>query len=141
MIDKNYHNPEDDQIKLLLQQVKRIAVIGLSPKKHRASYQVASAMQTFGYQILPVRPQAESILGEIVHSSLQDVPSPIDLVNVFRAAEHADEIVDDCLAREVPAVWFQQGIINLPAASRAREAGMVVIMDRCISREYQRLVL
>jgi len=139
MIDNSYQNPDDDQIRQLLQHVQQIAVIGLSPKPHRASHQVARAMQSYGYQILPVRPQAKTILGEPVYASLAEVPSPIDLVNVFRAAEHAESIVEACIARDLPAVWFQLGIINLPAARRAREAGMMVVMDRCIYREYQRL--
>lgn len=140
MIDDTYDNPDDDQIIRLLKDTQRIAVIGLSPKTHRASYQVASAMQSYGYQIMPVRPQPGTILGERIYQTLAEVPAPVDLVNVFRAAKHAEEIVDACIARQVPALWFQQGIINLPAANRAREAGMMVIMDRCLSREYQRLL-
>lgn len=118
---------------------KRIAVVGLSPKPHRASYQVSRAMQGFGFTIIPVRPRAESILGETAYADLRAVPGPIDMVNVFRAPQHVDPIVDACIELRIPALWLQLGVVNAAAAERAMAAGIFVVMDRCIYQDYLRL--
>lgn len=131
-----FENPSDEACRVLLQHVKSIAVIGLSPKQGRPSYFVAKAMQDFGYQIIPVRPAVAEVLGKKAYASLAEVPGPIDLVDVFRAAEYIDAIVDECIALKVPAIWIQEGIVNEPAAKRAQEAGITVVMDRCIYKDY-----
>ena len=131
-----FTNPSSEEICALLKRVRNIAVVGLSPNHSRPSYTVSRAMQGFGYHIVPVRPKVEEVLGQRAYASLSDVPGPIDLVNMFRAAEHIDPIVDECIALKVPAIWIQEGIVNEPAAVRAREAGMFVVMDRCIYRDY-----
>jgi predicted CoA-binding protein len=131
-----FENPSAQEICALLERSKNIAVVGLSPQPARPSYGVAKAMQGFGFRIIPVRPLVAEVLGEKAYASLAEVPDRIDLVDVFRAAEHVDAVVDECIALNVPAIWIQQGIVNEPAALRARAAGMTVVMDRCIYRDY-----
>jgi uncharacterized protein len=131
-----FANPPSEEVRALLRRVKSIAVVGLSPKPDRPSYMVAQAMQGFGYRIIPVRPATAEVLGEKAHTRLADVPDPIDLVDAFRAAEHLDALVDECIALKVPALWIQEGIVNESAAQRAREAGIMVVMDRCIYKDY-----
>ena len=135
-----FTNPSSDEIRALLGRIKNIAVVGLSPKPGRPSYFVARAMQGFGYRIIPVRPAVSEVLGEKAHATLADVPEAIDLVDAFRAAEHIDELVDECIRLKVPALWIQEGIINEAAAERAREAGIFVVMDRCIYKDYVSLM-
>lgn len=135
-----FENPSDEARRALLQRVKTIAVAGLSPKPGRPSYFVAKAMQDFGYDIIPVRPAVAEVLGKKAYASLADVPGPIDLVDVFRAAEYIEAIVDECIALKVPAIWIQEGIVNVEAAKRAQEAGIMVVMDRCIYKDYVELM-
>lgn len=132
-------NPDSGQIRQLLREVKTIAVVGLSPKPVRPSHRVARAMQGFGYRIVPVRPAVDEILGERVYASLADIPFKVDLVDVFRAPEHVDEIVDDCLRLGLARLWLQDGVVAEAAAARARAAGMTVVMDRCVLRDYTTL--
>jgi uncharacterized protein len=134
-----FANPSLEEIRMLLEHVRCIAVVGLSPKTDRPSYKVSSALQGFGYRIIPVRPMAKEILGEKVYPDLMSVPEQIDLVDVFRAPEQVDEVIDACIALQVPAVWLQDGVVNEMAAQRARAAGLMVVMDRCVYRDYVRL--
>jgi predicted CoA-binding protein len=134
-----FRNPDLDDIRRLLQRVRTIAVVGLSPRTSRPSHQVAGAMQRFGYHIIPVRPAVREVLGEHAYGSLREVPEPIDLVDVFRASEHVAGIVDTCIDLGLPALWLQDGVVDAAAALRARRAGITVIMDRCIYRDYLRL--
>lgn len=134
-----FSNPSDDELTALLKRVQQIAVVGLSPKADRPSYGVARAMQRFGYRIIPVRPMANEILDEKVYPDLAAVPGKIDLVDVFRAPEQVDEVVDACIALKLTALWLQEGVVNETAALRAQAAGMTVVMDRCVYREYLRL--
>jgi predicted CoA-binding protein len=131
-----FENPDSEARCALLKQVKNIAVVGLSPNPARPSYGVSAALQKFGYRVIPVHPQAATILGEKVYRRLADIPGKIDLVDVFRQPQHVDEIIDQCIALGLKAVWLQDGVVNEPAAQRARAAGMTVIMDRCIYRDY-----
>ncbi len=133
-----FRNPSEDEIKALLQHVRAIAVVGLSSRANRPSYMVASNLQRFGYRIIPVRPGVTEVLGEKAYASLREVPDRVDMVNVFRAPEHVDAIVDDCIALGVKALWLQDGVVNEPAALKARAAGIAVVMDRCAYRDYVR---
>ncbi|MGE5241268.1 MAG: CoA-binding protein [Bacteroidota bacterium] len=135
---ETFQNPTEEQIEDLLKRVRSIAVVGLSPRPNRPSHQVASQMQRFGYRIIPVRPAVDSVLGEKAYASLEKLPERVDLVDVFRAPEHVDAIVDHCIRLGLPAVWLQDGVVNVPAARRARDAGMFVVMDRCVYRDYLR---
>jgi len=131
-----FTNPTPEALRALLQATRTIAVVGLSPKPNRPSYTVAKALQSFGYRIVPVRPATNEVLGEKAYARLDEVPDKIDMVDVFRAAEHLDAIVDECIALNIPAIWIQEGIVNQAAAQRARQAGITVVMDRCIYKDY-----
>lgn len=131
-----FTNPTPDQIRSLLQEVKRIAVVGLSPRPERPSYRVSRAMQGFGYRIVPVRPAVSEVLGEKAYAKLSDIPEKVDMVNVFRAGDQIDPIIDECIALGIPRLWLQDGVINEAAAERARAAGITVVMDRCVWRDY-----
>jgi hypothetical protein len=135
-----FTNPDDDTLRQLFQRARTIAVVGFSPKPGRPSHTVAAALQRFGYRIIPVRPMITHGLGEPAYPDLASIPDPgsIDLVDVFRAPEHVDEIVDACIALKIPAIWLQEGVVNEAAAERARAAGLTVVMDRCTYKEYLR---
>lgn len=135
-----FTNPTPDQLRSLLQEVRTIAVVGLSPRPERPSYRVSRAMQGFGYRIVPVRPAVAEVLGEKAYPRLSDIPFPVDLVDVFRAADEVGPIVDECIALGVRRLWLQDGVINLEAAERARAAGVTVVMDRCVWRDYMDLI-
>ena len=133
-----FRNPGVEERCTLLKRVKTIAVVGLSPNPSRPSYGVSQAMQGFGYAIVPVHPSARKVLGARAYPRLTAIPIPIDLVNVFRRAEFIDGVVDECLALGLKNLWIQEGIVNEPAALRAVGGGMMVVMDRCIYRDYLR---
>ena len=135
-----YSDPPDEDIRRLLQGVRRIAVVGLSPKPHRDSHRVAAYLQERGYEIVPVYPREESILGARVFRRVQDVPGGVDLVDVFRRSEELPGVVEDALAARSPAVWFQIGCVHEEAAERAASVGMTVVMDRCLMVEHARLL-
>ncbi len=147
----NFKNPDDATLRELLKTIRTIAVVGLSPQSARPSYRVAQAMQRYGYRIVPVRPLVDEVLGEKAYASLADIPFPVDLVDVFRAAEHVPAIVEQCLAlhsmqrpsstlHHLPAaIWIQEGIVHEAAAREAQAGGMTVVMDRCLLKEYVRL--
>ena len=119
-----------------MQSIRTIAVVGLSPNSNRPSFRVASAMKERGYRILPVRPLVQEVLGESAYSRLEDIPFKVDLVDVFRAAEHVPGIVESCIALGVKRLWLQDGVIHEEAAQRAQSVGITVIMNRCILRDY-----
>lgn len=129
-------NPTPDQLRSLLREVKIIAVVGLSPRTERPSYRVSRAMQGFGYRIVPVRPAVTEVLGEKAYARLSDIPFPVDLVDVFRNADEVGPIVDECIALGVKRLWLQDGVVNEEAAEKARAAGITVVMDRCVWRDY-----
>lgn len=135
-----FANPSPDEIRTLLARVKTIAVVGLSPKPGRPSHTVARALQRYGYRIVPVRPALDGVLGEKAYARLTDIPFPVDLVDVFRAAEHIPAVVAEAIAIGAPAIWIQDGIVHEAAAERARAAGLTVVMDRCIYRDYVSLM-
>lgn len=129
------------QVAELLRTAKTIAVVGLSSKRHRPSHGVAEYMQRQGYRIIPVNPQETEVLGERAYASLDEVPGPIDIVNVFRRSEFVPEIVEAAIRKGARAIWLQEGVIHEEAAERARQAGLIVVMDRCILKEHRRLVV
>jgi len=130
-----FKNPPRDEIRQLLERAHTVAVVGLSPKRDRDSFHVASALQQFGYRIIPVRPDAERVLNEPVVHDLKDVKA-CDIVDVFRASQHVDGIVDTCIAKGFKVLWLQEGVIDEQAAEKARKAGIMVVMDRCILKEW-----
>ncbi len=135
-----FRNPPADEIRQLLQATKTIAVVGFSNRPQRPSHGVAYAMQQAGYRIVPVRPGITAGLGERAYAHLADLPEVPDLVDVFRAPQHVAGIVDECIARGIKAVWLQEGVVDEEAAERARAAGITVVMDRCLWKDYRALL-
>ena len=130
--------PESDPITDLLKRSRTIAVVGLSNSPLRPSHGVSAYMQTQGYRIIPVNPNIHGSLGEKAYASLLDVPEKIDIVNIFRRSEFVEEVVDQAIQLKVPVIWMQEGVVHEKAAEKAREAGIFVVMDRCILKEHQR---
>jgi len=116
-----------------------VAVVGLSSKTDRPSYEVASYLKEQGYRIIPVNPMEKEILGEICYPDLASIPEPVDVVDIFRRSEEVLLIVEEAIKIGAKAVWMQEGVVNGEAAARAREAGLLVIMDECMLKEHQRL--
>ncbi|MGA2984263.1 MAG: CoA-binding protein [Terriglobia bacterium] len=125
-----------DVIREILEQGKTLAVVGLSSKSMRPSHGVAAYMQRYGYRIIPVNPQEESVLGEKAYTSLDAVPEPFDVVVIFRRPEFVPEVVEAAIRKGAKVVWMQEGVIHEQAAERARAAGLKVVMDRCILKEH-----
>jgi len=123
-------------IKRMLDECRVIAVVGLSSNRNRPSYGVARYLQQKGYRIIPVNPNEATVLGEKAYPALAEVPEKIDLVDIFRRSEEAGSHVDDAIRLNVKAVWLQEGVIDHLAARRALEAGLMVVMDRCILKEH-----
>ncbi len=128
---------QPDPIAELLQRAKTIAVVGLSQNPLRPSHGVTAYMQSHGYRIIPVNPRIEECLGEKAYASLSDVPEKIDVVNIFRRPEFVPEIVDEAIRLKIPAIWMQEDVIHERAAEKARQAGIFVVMDRCILKEHR----
>jgi predicted CoA-binding protein len=126
-----------DEIGELLKQSKTIAVVGLSDSPLRPSYGVSAYMQSHGYHIIPVNPAIKGALGEKAVPTLADVQGKIDIVDVFRRSEFVPEIVDEAIRLKVPAIWLQEGVIHEAAAEKARKAGILVVMDKCILKEHR----
>jgi predicted CoA-binding protein len=131
-----YQNPRT--IQNLLRSAKTIAVVGLSTEKTKASNMVASYLQDEGYRVIPVHPKAEKILGETCYPDLRSIAEEVDVVDIFRPAHEVAGIVDDAIAIGAKAVWMQLRIIDLEAADRAIEAGLIAVVDRCIKMEHGR---
>jgi predicted CoA-binding protein len=129
---------ESDQITELLRTVKTIAVVGLTSDPMRPSHGVSEYMQSRGYRIIPVNPNEREVLGEKAYATLAEVPEKIDLVNVFRRPEFVADVVRQTIELSIAAIWLQEGVVDHAAAQRARDAGLVVVMDRCILKEHAR---
>lgn len=130
---------EDDKIREILQGSKTVAVVGLSPKPDRDSYRVAEYLKEKGYRIFPVNPAVDNILGEKAYPDLGSVPEKIDVVDIFRRPEHVPAIVDEAIEVGARTLWMQLGVVNEEAAKKATEAGLEVVMDRCMMADHKRL--
>ena len=132
----------DDDVKKILSNFKTVAVVGISPNEDRPSYIVASYLKSNGYRIIPVRPDGEEILGEKVYHRLADIPEEIgvEVVDIFRKSEDVPPVVDEAIQRKAKAVWMQEGVIHEEAGAKAEKAGLIVVMDRCMKKEHQRLI-
>ena len=124
----------------IFRDTRTIAVVGLSPKQHRDSYQVAAYLQQQGYRIIPVNPAVREVLGERAYANLTDVPEPIDMVDVFRRSELVPSIVDEAVQHGVRVVWTQLGVVHQEAAAVAVSQGLDVVMDRCTKIEHAALL-
>jgi predicted CoA-binding protein len=125
----------------LLRNAKTIAVVGLSSSPWRPSYGVSEYMQSVGYRIVPVNPRESEVLGEKAFATLDDVPVAVDIVNVFRQSRFVPEIVEAAIRIGAKGIWMQEGVVHDEAAARAREAGLEVVMDRCILKEHRKMVV
>jgi predicted CoA-binding protein len=123
----------------VLRNSKTIAVVGLSSNRLRASYGVSEYMQSAGYKIVPVNPQETEVLGEPCYPTLDQVPGPVDIVDIFRRPEFVPDIVEAAIRKGAHTVWMQEGVVHEQAAARARESGLTVVMDRCILKEHAKL--
>jgi uncharacterized protein len=133
---------QSDPIADLLKRSQTIAVVGLSDNPLRPSYGVSAYMQSHGYRIIPVNPQIQECLGEQAYATLLDIPEKdvaerVDIVNIFRRPEYVEEIVDQAIQLKVSAIWMQEDVIHEKAAEKARQAGIFVVMDRCILKEHR----
>jgi uncharacterized protein len=120
----------------VLRDFRRIAVVGISDRPERDSHRVASYMMAVGYEVVGVNPNVEQVLGMKIWPSLRDVPGPIEVVDVFRRSELVPPVVDDAIAVGARAIWMQDGVVHEQAAARARAAGLLVVMDRCMMRDH-----
>lgn len=125
-----------DIIRSILQESKRIAVVGLSDKESRDSHRVAQYLIEHGYEVVPVNPTISETLGQRSYPDLASVPGTIDVVNVFRRLEHIPQVVDQAIQVGAKAIWTQYGLTDEESARRARDAGLKVVMDRCIKVEH-----
>lgn len=128
-----------NRVSAILRSARTIAVVGLSGKRFRPSYGVAEYLQKAGYRVIPVNPGEMAVLGEKCYPSLDAIPEPVDIVDIFRRAEFVPEIVEAAIRKGVKVVWMQEGVIHEEAARRAEAAGLLVVMDRCMLKDHRRL--
>ncbi len=133
-------NSIDVQKLQILETIKTVAVVGLSPRPSRAGYYVPAYLQEAGYRIIPVNPHLKQALGEKAYPDLLSVPEPVDLVLVFRRSEEALPVVEQAIQIRAKVVWMQVGVVNEPAAAKAEAAGLEVVMDACIMIDHRRLL-
>jgi uncharacterized protein len=129
----------DEEAGELLRRAKTIAVVGCSTNPEKPSHHVPKYLQQQGYRILPVNPMAkgQSLLGETVYGSLNEIRMPIDVVDIFRPPKDVPPIVDEAIAAGAKAIWMQEGIVNNAAARRAKDAGLQVVMDKCMMKVHR----
>lgn len=131
-------NATNNEIKTILDEVKTIAILGLSPDPTKDSYRVAQYLKNAGYTIIPVYPKEEMILGEKVYRSLAEIPCSVDMVNIFRKPDALDAIAEACIVRgDVKVFWAQKGIVNNAAAEKAKLSGMHVVQNHCSMVEHR----
>jgi len=131
---------DDATIKTMLQDMKRVAVVGLSPKADRASHGITRWLTGLGVEVVGVNPAHDRILDLPVYPDLASVPGPVDIVNIFRRSEAVPPFVDAALQRGDGAIWMQEGVVHADAAAMAEARGVPVVMDRCIYKEWLRLL-
>jgi predicted CoA-binding protein len=134
-----FHNPPDSVIRDILSRPRRIAVVGCSPDPSRDSHRITRLLLEKGHTVVPVNPLATTILGQPCYPTLHAIPDPIEMVDIFRRADHAGVVVDEAIAVAARIIWMQLGVVDAAAATRAQAAGLTVVMDRCPAIEYRRL--
>lgn len=127
-------------IKDILTRYRTVAVVGLSPDSGKPSHEVALYLKRAGYRIIPVNPAVAEVFGERSYPTLAEVPDEVEIVDVFRRSEFVPEIVEQAIAKGAKVVWMQEGVVHEEAARRAREAGLQVVMDRCMLKEHVKAV-
>ena len=134
-------NPDLREIRDVLQSSDTVAVVGLSDRPYRTSYAIAGALQGLGFKIFPVNPNLRRpVLGEEPYESVKDIPTQVDIVDVFRRSGKVMPVAEDAVAAGASVLWMQSGVINEEAAAYAEEHGLIVVMDRCIKVDYATLV-
>jgi predicted CoA-binding protein len=134
-------NPDAREIRDLLRRARTVAVVGLSDRPYRTSHAIAGSLQSFGFEIFPVNPNLRGpVLGEEPYESVRDIPTPVDIVDVFRRSEKVMPVAEDAVAAGAKVLWMQSGVINEQAAAYAGEHGLTVVMDRCIKVDYASLI-
>ena len=131
---------EDAVAAEILRRFRRVAVVGISANPDRPSHEVASYLRAAGYEILPINPTLTTWEGLPCSPDLHAAPPPVEVVDVFRRSEQAGAVVDEAIAIGARAVWMQIGVVDAAAADRARAAGLLVVMDRCMLQDHRRLV-
>ena len=131
-------NTGSDVVAQILHGAKTIAVVGLSSNPMRASHGVAEYLKSAGYRIIPVNPNETEVLGEKAYARLEDVPEPVDIVDVFRRAEEVPAVAESAIRIKAKVLWMQLGIENAEAAEKARAAGLVAVEDSCLMVEHKR---
>lgn len=126
-------------IQQIITGFKTIAVVGLSPDPGKPSYEVASYLKKAGYRIIPVNPACREVLGERCYADLNEIPDQVEVVDIFRRSEFVPEIVEQAIQKGVKAIWMQEGVVNQQAATRAEQAGLLVVMDHCMLKEHYKL--
>jgi len=132
-------NADDEEIRDILGRFRSVAVVGISGSEEKPSHQVARYLKEHGYIVYPVNPRYTSILGGHCYPSLLEIPDPVEIVDIFRRPSAVPDIVEDAISCGARVIWMQQGIVNNEAAQRARDAGLRVVMDRCMMVEHRRL--
>jgi predicted CoA-binding protein len=130
----------DTELTKLLREAKTIAVVGLSSNPVRPSFGVSRFLQRQGYRIIPVNPNETEVLGERAYASVKDIPEQIDIINIFRRPARVPEVIDEAITKGARCIWMQEGVVNHGAAKKAEDAGLPVVMDRCILKEIARLL-
>ncbi|UCH77664.1 MAG: CoA-binding protein [Candidatus Coatesbacteria bacterium] len=138
---ENFTNPPDDRLTEILSAHKSVAIVGLTPKQESPANRIARFLKRHGFRIHPVNPRYASVLGEVAYPYVKDIPEPVGILDVFRRPEHLRGLIEDAQHVGAQVLWLQLGIINEEFASQAQEAGFEVVMDRCMKKEYERLVL
>ena len=133
------YNPPSEEIVEILRNTKKIAIVGLSPKEERDSNKVARYLIEQGYEVIPVNPGQDQILGRKCYKSLEEIPFEVDMADLFVNPKRVPPIVDQAIAKKIPVIWMQLGIVNNEAAKKAREAGAKVVMNRCVKIEHQNM--
>ena len=139
LVRMDHVNPTDDELRTILSTSRTIAVVGASSKHDRPSYGVMKTLMAAGFNVVPVTPREERILGRTAYATLADIPEPVDIVDVFRRAEDTPAIADEAAQIGAKVLWLQLGIVSDEAAARARAHGLTVIMDLCIGQTTHRL--
>jgi len=134
-----FENPPDTTIREILATPRTVAVVGCSPDPDRDSHRIAALLKAKGHRVIPVNPSCQEILGERCYASVRDIPETVEMVDVFRRPEFVDQIADEAIAVGAKILWLQLDVINEPAAGKAQDAGLTVVMDRCPAIEYRRL--
>ncbi len=138
MVEGSEFVPSPEGIKEILKSTKVVALVGISEDNTKPSHKVGKFLKSKGYKVIPVNPKHDTIIGEKSYTNLLDIPDEIDVVDIFRKPEAVDEIVDEAIKKGVKVVWMQEGVINEKASKKAKDAGLKVVMDRCMYKEYKK---